>query len=236
MKEKNIWRQLIIGLVWTFLAGCWSQAVLASPTPPVNIVREDIIDGKVTAYIPRISGLADKNIEARLNGEIRRPVENGRKQFTANLARLDDSPIPENIKKAALYWATYSVKLNKNDLLSLTITEYAFTGGAHGSTDMYALNMNTRDGRIYTLADIFRPGTAYKERLESIIREEMARTNKTHYRFEGVSDDQKFYLTEEGLVLYFVPYEIASWAEGYIRFVIPYRDISDIKDEALPLY
>jgi hypothetical protein len=99
---------------------------------------------------------------------------------------------------------------------------------------MNHVHIDTRTGRVYKLEDLFVKGSDYREVLTEIVREqirELADSGNMDYfpdSFDGVSDDQQFYLTEKGLNLYFQPYEIASFAAGFPTFMITFDEISDI--------
>ena len=40
--------------------------------------------------------------------------------------------------------------------------------------------------------------------------------------FEYTTLESQFYLSEEGIVFYFGPYELASYADGFQEIVVPY--------------
>ena len=226
---------------WTlWMAGCFfllTAVAAAAPIAPIQIRQQTIQDERCTIWLPQLQGLPDAAVQERMNNEIARDINRERVEFLKAWEELQQLPqMPEGIKKAAHFWGTYAIKLNKNQLLSLTVQEYYYAGGAHGSTATWAYTMDTGSGKMLGLADIFKSGADYQGWLNEWIREEIRRNGKNHYYFEGVQDQQRFYLMEEGLVIFFQPYEIASWADGYIRFVIPYDQIRELLREDLPLY
>ena len=42
---------------------------------------------------------------------------------------------------------------------------------------------------------------------------------------ESVSFDSPFYLNEDGVVIYFGPYELAPYAAGFVEIVVPYEEL-----------
>ena len=42
---------------------------------------------------------------------------------------------------------------------------------------------------------------------------------------DGISYESPFYLSETGVVFYYAPYEIASYAEGFPEVTIPYSEL-----------
>ncbi|HWR38293.1 MAG TPA: DUF3298 and DUF4163 domain-containing protein [Patescibacteria group bacterium] len=228
--------------VWRYFAllACFALALPvanAAPAAPVRVSQQVIQDERFTVWLPQLEGLADPVVQDRLNEKISQDMKQEETAFQRAWEQMQQTPqIPDSIKKSAHFWGTYAVKLNKDGLLSLTVSQYYIAGGAHGSTMTRSYTMEVVTGKLLALQDIFRPDAAYRERLNEWIREDIRRKGKTMYRFEGIREQQSFYLTEEGLVLFYQPYEIASWADGYIRFVIPYDQIRDLLRQDLPLY
>lgn len=210
-------------------------SVAAAFIGPVDIVSKVTNDSEFTIYMPQVVGLKDAVVAEHLNTRLSRNLEYDkdvyRKRREQNMGYM-----PESAKKNLHFWGTYAVKLNKNGLLSITVGEYTYTGGAHGNALLYAYTFNTEDGGQYNLQDIFKPEADYRNRLEAIIKKDIMSHNKNNYHFEQLKENQDFYLTEEGLVVFFQPYEIASWADGFVRFIIPYNQISDLINAKLPLY
>src|SRR5690625_1492897 len=63
---------------------------------------------------------------------------------------------------------TYEVKTNERNILSLSISNYAiFPYAAHGLTYMKSLTFDTNTGKIYQLANLFKPGSNYVEILSN---------------------------------------------------------------------
>jgi len=48
--------------------------------------------------------------------------------------------------------------------------------------------------------------------------------------YEGIQEDQKFYLGKDALYIYFDPYEIGPFVAGFPTFKIPYANIKNIID------
>ena len=46
-----------------------------------------------------------------------------------------------------------------------------------------------------------------------------------HTVADGISYESPFYLSETGVVFYYAPYEIASYAEGFPEVTIPYSEL-----------
>lgn len=228
-------RFMILWICLLFIITLPAATAAAAFAAPVLITHKEIQNERVTAFIPQISGLADQTIEESLNHVIRKDVEHDISKFLHNWDTVLANS-PEYVKKDMHFWATYLVKLNKNGLLSLTISEYMYTGGAHGNTVVYAYTMNVATGQVYNLHDVFSPGEEYRPQLEKIIKEEIISRGIASYWFKQLDHSPLFYLTEEGLVIYFQPYEIGPWSIGVPRFVISYEKLGHRINRDLLLY
>jgi hypothetical protein len=131
----------------------------------------------------------------------------------------------------------YDVMLNKNGMISiLNQSDMYMKGAAHELSMRSAINIDMIDGKLYTLKDLFKPGSDYKSKLDSIIRGKLAEDNTPLLReFEGISDKQEYYLTEKELVVYYQLYDYTSYAYGFLEFYIPYQDITNIIDKKGPI-
>jgi len=131
---------------------------------------------------------------------------------------------------------TFEIKTNERGVLSLSLLNYVFTGGAHGNTVQKSLTFDADTGRAYKLSELFKPGTDYEARLNKIIEEQIkARNLPLLVDYPGISADQDFYIADKSLVVYFQLYEILPYVYGFPYFPISVYDIQDIIDEDGPL-
>lgn len=124
----------------------------------------------------------------------------------------------------------YTITYNSNCTLSLFFDQYEYTGGAHGITIRTSNNWDIKNGRLITLQEMFIPVFNYK----AYILEEIYRQIEEQEKYKDILfDDYKelivntfnqdsFYLTEKGIVIYFQHYDIAPYSSGIIEFLIPY--------------
>lgn len=140
----------------------------------------------------------------------------------------------EELTKAGVEVSPYEVITkyqihNLKDYLSLTITYYQYTGGAHGISQVIAHNYDLASGNRLELKDIFKKGYNYQEVINKIIKEAIAKKPEEFFpdAFQGISDNQSFYIGTEGITIYFQNYEIAPYAAGNPEFLIPYSTIRE---------
>ena len=118
---------------------------------------------------------------------------------------------------------------NLVDILSLRVTYYQYSGGAHGISSVVPYNYDLNTGKRLMLKDLFKEGYDFKTPINNIINSEFNKNPENYFQnaFKGIGDNQDFYIGKEGLVIYFQNYDIAPFAAGNPEFIIPYKDIKD---------
>lgn len=122
----------------------------------------------------------------------------------------------------------YEVTYNENCFLSFYYDTYIFTGGAHGNTTRKSNTFSLLTAKPIRL-DYFFNRQNYKQYvLTEILRQ--AKINQSQEGGFYFDDYEKliakyfnpnnFYLTTEGVVIYFNQYEIAPYAVGIPEFLI----------------
>jgi hypothetical protein len=211
----------------------------AVPAPaPLTITTKQVQQNSETIQvdlsIPVIDGLQDSKLQQQLNNRF----EQDASTFETDI----ETQAGEDIKEAAKsgypfrqYNATtaYKVAYNQNGLLSITVDYYQFTGGAHGATERRPYNYDLETGTELSLQDLFKAGVNYKEILNREIAAQIKANPEGGYftqpemGFETIGDNQPFYLTDGGLVVYFAQYEIAPYVAGIPEFKIPFSLLKD---------
>jgi hypothetical protein len=127
----------------------------------------------------------------------------------------------------------YKITYNAHCTLSLYFDRYEYTGGAHGSTTRYSDTWDLQNNRRIPLRQLFSRSIHYVHYIiKSIITqiEQQIKSGNDIY-FDDYENNvrkyfnpNKFYLTQQGVVIYFQQYEIAPYAAGIVEFTIPYSD------------
>ncbi|QEK11624.1 DUF4163 domain-containing protein [Crassaminicella thermophila] len=196
--------------------------------------------------IPVISGLEDEKVQNRIN----KMFESDAKKFRNELNEYAKSAF-EDFKKDGYemrpYIAdiTFEEKKNEKDILSIYTVYYQYTGGAHGMHNDIAYNIDLKTGNIIKLKDLFKEGYNYKKVIDEKIKEQIDKIQSEYKekklkegekikniylpynRFEGIDKNQRFYLKDNRLCIYFGLYEIASYAEGIPTFEIPLSELKE---------
>jgi hypothetical protein len=88
------------------------------------------------------------------------------------------------------------------------------------------------------LKDLFKDGYDYKTVINKEVNQQISLAPDNYFSgdlgFKGIGDDQKYFLEDGFLVVYFSQYEIAPYVTGIPEFKIPLSQFQDgIKTELL---
>lgn len=168
-----------------------------------------------TTY-PRVTNLSSK-VRGKINSEIKR---------AAYKAIPDYDPGTSVIQAQSSYLTT----VNKNRVLSLKFEDYFYPEmAAHGVTGVSSITVNLQNGHVYRFDELFRPNSNYPSVLNALIQAQIAARQIPMLKpFEGVSDDETYYLTPDSLVIYYPPYVYTPGYVGVLEFTIPYNQIMEI--------
>jgi hypothetical protein len=127
----------------------------------------------------------------------------------------------------------YSVKMNQNCYLSVYFDKYEYTGGAHGTTLRTSVTYGLQTGQKIRLQDLFRPGQNWRRLIiEQIMLIADKRMSEDPVYFDNYRElivknfnENSFYLTPAGVVIYYQQYEVGPYAIGIVEFEIPYSDL-----------
>ncbi|MGC4232830.1 MAG: DUF3298 domain-containing protein [Niabella sp.] len=187
-----------------------------------------------------------------LNSRLKQIITNGNKKFdglslpqTAAALVKDmvegynaevDSSIVGIDKKAPHYFLNReyqtlsNIIYNQNGYVTLSVFNYAYTGGAHGNhgTSMYCFDTGTQ--KHLSLQDIvIIDSLKAAELLEKYYREQYNIPLPTPLDqslfVKRLAPNNNFYFGPAGLGFVYVPYEIAPYASGEINIWIPFSEL-----------
>ena len=122
----------------------------------------------------------------------------------------------------------YKLTYNKNNVISIPMNVYEFTGGAHGMTYLNSYNYNLINGKKLKLSDIFKENIDYKKIIDNYIKYVIKKNPDIYFQgnngFKGIKEEQSFYIEDDGIVIYFDLYEIAPYYVGIPKFKIKYDE------------
>lgn len=191
------------------------------------VIKEDHEALKVDIVFPLVQGIKDKQVEEKINQIIQKDVLNFKEILQTESEKYLQGAKEEGweIRKysATIY---YIAHYQKDDLLSLSVFYYSYTLGAHGHTLQRAYNFNLLNGEEIFLSDILKEKENYVDIINQEIKKQIELNPQEYFSdwsvFQSISEEQPFYLIEDGIVVYFGLYEIAPYSSGLRYFKIPY--------------
>lgn len=155
-------------------------------------------------------------------------IEDAVKRFNSEFKTFK-TDFPDSSQK----WEAFidgEVTYRSSDIISIAINTYLDTGGAHGNTNVKFFNFNPQTGELISKADII----SNFEKLSEVIELKLNEHSKSNSDdpMEDFFFGNDFQLPEsigfsdEGLIILYNPYEIASYSQGIIEFTIPFEEIN----------
>ncbi|MCL5127371.1 DUF3298 and DUF4163 domain-containing protein [Algibacter sp. L4_22] len=111
------------------------------------------------------------------------------------------------------------------DIISIALTSYTNTGGAHGMLKISFLNFEASTGKTISNENLINDIEAFKQIASPYFKE----ATKDKDIFESELDifnlPENMGYNDEGIVLLYNAYEIAPYSTGIIEFEIPFNEI-----------
>lgn len=190
---------------------------------------------------PQITSLVDNGAKDRINAIIKTHFE----ESYANAQDLEDEeeehrwdyyydhgyhvPEDEEWMYNYEYNVSYEIKYNENNLLSILIYDYMYTGGAHGMSIVTSYNFDLFKGVELQMFDVAKTSTARNKIKKYAVIDIKNRAARGEMFFaEDINDitldnDRPFYFTSNGIAIKFYEYEVAPYAAGMPEVKVPYK-------------
>jgi hypothetical protein len=116
------------------------------------------------------------------------------------------------------------------DVITIAISVYRFEGGAHGNDEIRLLNINPKTGEMLPPEAIIEDLKEFESLAKSHFIKNLKRKGED-LSIEDYFFGDSFHLpenmgfSEDGFILLYNVYEIASYAQGYTEFAIPYDEM-----------
>lgn len=224
-----VYKRLVAGGMAIILSGC----ALFSDGYGVKIHKEEQETdySSVYAEVIEFDGFKNKVYESELNISTEEDVENAIKGFDAVALEAKET-LPNGVKSALKI--TQKLKRNTTDIISFITEIYTYTGGAHGNTvwEPKTIDVTSEKPHDLKLGELF-SDKDYIAKLNTIISA-MVEENPEKYGELWAKpqitaeNENRFYMTDEDLVIFFPPYELSYYAKGFIEFPIPLEKLSPI--------
>jgi hypothetical protein len=139
------------------------------------------------------------------------------------------------VNSATLNWdyrETFQMPVNGTRLLVVSRERFFYSGGAHPNYDKIYFVFDREVGVRIGLADVIRQESL--PALKELINRELRLYKKIGsgdslknalFFVNEAEPTENYFFSSQGLVFHWDPYEIASYAEGYVEVCLPYDEI-----------
>lgn len=169
-----------------------------------------------------------ENILNYLNNTIKSNVYTFKEGIYQEEKQINEAnPGGEQKKENFQVYSDFEVTFNKNQVISLILNLYSYVGNALPQVDyLYRYNIDLLSGKQLTLKDIFRPNVDYLKLISDFINYSISQNPESYYpeTVVDIPEDQAFYLTDQGIVIYFDIDEIAPEEAGIPKFLLPFAN------------
>ena len=213
----------------------FTAAVRVTP----KVVRENNKEAKysVNAEYPQIEG--DSRFDA-FNQQTRSMIGKDVAAFkTGEIEGLEETnDLPEETQTSTLDIG-YNIRFATDDLISVEFSESQYErGAAHGSSLTIVLNYDVKNKKKLALADLFQPKSNYLNVISAYCIKDLQDQSKKNDMLmadqikEGAAPRSDNYgawtITRKGLWITFDPYQVAAYAAGAQRVLVPYSALKSI--------
>lgn len=124
---------------------------------------------------------------------------------------------------------TYNLTYNSACIISNYFDQYEYTGGAHGNTIRSSQTWNLQSGSKLLLNQLVTCSPDYKAYILSQVREQIQKDTSIYFEdYEKLIvetfNENSFYCTPQGIVIYYQQYDIAPYSSGIREFLLPYSN------------
>lgn len=138
-----------------------------------------------------------------------------------------ENEIPPNLSYASDH--SFEVTLLTNHFLSILENDYQYAGGAQPDTSSKAHTFSLQTGRELTLESLFiKPRADIEKQIKAYIIEEIKKHPDDYYPDAAFTisnmslESFRFFLSKEGITIFFNPFEISPYARGIVKFPLKF--------------
>ncbi len=166
------------------------------------------------------SNLQIEDLEDNKNLATKELIDRFNKDYEAFKAEFPESAIEWDAQIDG------EVMYHSAGVLSVAITSYQNTGGAHGILSITFLNFDVDTGTVLTDENLFADMPAFKKIAEQYFNKEIADKKETYFEPDNFTLPANIGFDDEGIFLLYNAYEIAPYSTGITEVHIPYEEVS----------
>lgn len=189
----------------------------------------------VEVNIPKVMG--DNAISNSINSEIKNlvmralqvgePTSTTSKSIEESIDAFNEeyNAFNKDFPDASMPWEAQidgEMLFESTEIISISITSYLNTGGAHGNTFITFLNFNAQTGKRLKNTDLIKNTDGFKTLAASYFKKALSDDDML-FKPDNFQLPENMGYVEEGIHLLYNTYEIAPYATGIIEFTIPFE-------------
>lgn len=120
------------------------------------------------------------------------------------------------------------VSYQSESVISIAITNYMNTGGAHGNLIITFLNFNPLTGDTISNKNLFSDFSSFEELAKTHFYKEIANNKEDYFEPDNFTLPANIGFDDDGLILLFNTYEIAPYSSGITEIHIPFGELDSI--------
>ncbi|MBO5138722.1 MAG: DUF3298 domain-containing protein [Bacilli bacterium] len=158
-----------------------------------------------------------------LNEYIKEKIENIIKEF---MEYAKEAPQKEIVYSLYITYKSYIYQ----NYISYVFSISMYTGGAHPDNRILSVNYNVKHNKIIKITDIYNNLTKLSEISRKLLKNKNEINSITlplDMILEGTTPNdynfRNYALTDNGVIIFFEPYQVAPYAAGTIEITIPYN-------------
>ena len=181
---------------------------------------------------PQIYGFSNKEFEISLNRKIKEICEKNydilAEWYQEREKEVYEYTDDEDAIRHAMmsYYSCHTEYYLNGDILSIILNHEEFTGWLHSQNWTDTLNIDLKNNKLLELSDLI----SDKDGTQKILDEVNKQLAEKEYSYFDNADnklkelqDPKVYIKNNLLILYYDPYQIASYASGPIELEMPFK-------------
>ncbi|MBT8273957.1 MAG: DUF3298 and DUF4163 domain-containing protein, partial [Bacteroidia bacterium] len=136
-------------------------------------------------------------------------------------------------EESAMVWEAVfdgEVIYQSPEVICIAINGYTNTGGAHGNMNITLYNFDIKDGAVLKHDDIILKMEEFMEIAKQYFTKEIEAQGEDmaedYFFEEGFHLPANIGFNDEGILLLYNVYEIASYAQGLTEFTIPFEEVN----------
>lgn len=199
----------------------------ANTVVEINIpkaIGDAVVSEKINTTINNliVTSLQIDNPETNSLKSVEESINAFNREFTGFKTDFPESPI---------IWESQidgEITYQSHAIVTIAITNYQNTGGAHGSLTISLLNFDAQTGVLLKNVDLFNDMTSFKTLAKGYFVNEISDKKEMYFEPENFILPKNIGYNDEGLILLYNAYEIAPYSTGLTDVYIPFEKVSHL--------